>query len=865
MSNAKLTSPLYDHIEAAAIDAYVEGAAYTQRALAARIAAVTGEEVYPLARRLPPFLKRLEKRGQYVSQPAARGSKTGQATELTSPRGFNWSNLPFDAPALRHAVTAFLGDPKISQERKAAVRSALRLAFGLPTKCPDAAILSACSEVGAEDIYGLAGRAYECAEARGLSKQTAKNHRSSIRNLVRYAAEGRLIPMVFPTLRPDSPWAELQNEYLPLSSVGGTDDFILAMRTAWTNLQNAARLLFGEDTQFEALTREMAEQVVTHLLLTERRRAEGYQVRRLCRYLAEVYKVGPFVGDTELDRFTVSTPTGPRPALYIRGPNGEAADSDWEGLYEVLTTLAFSDSLIDFLKWYRRYVTLPSLEILFDPEFPPRRQRHKISERTSFERLLALRAILGAAIYRLPVGPEGKHVGLQLQAAKITPEVIFGDRFQELVQAILDWWKTRAEHLPDGAIGKGTSGSLRQIVINLGMFAFGHYERLRHRRKLRSATRTTSAGIEVVDAVAEEGVEKTPAETAAWDAYVYASQLADALTDLRKNQKGRSRKRRNEFRDIRRILKQTPPEYWIGIQEGMIELFRTAKSKGEDTSYAYHSLVLNAVTLGLLISTGCRIDELCLVRLDVQFQRAERMIALRAIDRKNTKPHTVLMHDAFLPDDLLDEYLERSRPWFIAGMPKPPEAGRRGRKKKRAPVKPHEFLLVSTSGRPFACIDETPDGKNRDAAELRRRAGQAGLRFQMQMAQMARTLKMSVPNTKYEFGPHSVRGACGYGMFLVYDEKAAAQYLGDTIDTALDAYSAIDGAHVDSSCLVGFQVRPSRPTHAAPVPAVPPKDYAAELKELTSDFKGGLLTREEFDRAKAALNQRYAAEEREAA
>lgn len=31
-----------------------------------------------------------------------------------------------------------------------------------------------------------------------------------------------------------------------------------------------------------------------------------------------------------------------------------------------------------------------------------------------------------------------------------------------------------------------------------------------------------------------------------------------------------------------------------------------------------------------------------------------------------------------------------------------------------------------------------------------------------------------------------------------------------------------------------------------------------ELKELTSDFKQGLITREEFDKAKAALNARFA-------
>lgn len=227
----------------------------------------------------------------------------------------------------------------------------------------------------------------------------------------------------------------------------------------------------------------------------------------------------------------------------------------------------------------------------------------------------------------------------------------------------------------------------------------------------------------------------------------------------------------------------------------------------------------------------------------------------------------MLIHEAFVPDDLLDEYLDRSRPWFIAGMPKSPSGGRPRRKKKRVPVGSHEFLLVSTSGRPYATITETPEGKGRDEAEIKRRVAQAATRFRTQIARVAKSLNMTLPTTRYEFGPHTVRGSCGYGMFLVYDEKAAAQYLGDTIDMVLEAYSAIDGAHVDSSCLVGFQVGPSRPTSAprALVPTAEPvtSDYAAEVKTLISDFKADLLTREEFDRAKAALNDRYSEDDPE--
>jgi integrase len=869
MSRARLISPIYDHIEAAAIKAFVNGESYTQRAIATRIAQVTGEDVQPVAQRLPAFLKQLAKRGHYASQPAACGSKTGSPGELTSPRAFNWSPLSFDAPALRHAVATFLADDEIPGYQKAALRSALRLLLDLPTKCADGVIHDACERYAPEELYGLHEQAFECATARGLETQTAKNHRTAIRGLKRYAAERRIIPLVFPELRPDSAWTELMDLYLPLSPIGRTEHFILTMRSAWRNLHSTACLLFGDEVQFEDLTREDGERLVTHILLTERRSAVGYNVRRLLQFLGDRFQEGPFSGASSRDRFTVFTPGGRRPALYLRGPAGEAADGDWDGLCDLLGRMGFPESLTDFLRWYREYVTLRALDMIGNPRFPARRERHRISDKTSFERLTALRALLGAATNELVVGPEGEMIGPRLAPNDLTPEVVFGVRFPELVQVMVDWWRARAEVLPEGALGRGTSGALRQMVINLGMFALGHYERLRHQRKLKSASRTTQSGIEVVDAMAEEGVPKTAAEVAAWDAYMHANKLADALTDLERDGRGRTRKRNNDFRDISEILKVTPPAYWIALQNGMVDLFREAKRTGRDGSYEYHSLVLNAVMLGLLISTGCRIEELCLVRLDVQFDRAARKIVLRAIDRKNAKRHTVLIHPAYLPDDLLDEYLERSRPWFLKGRPIPRKPGSwRPRKPKRSRVQPHSFLLVSTSGRPFACLSETKNGQNRNEGELKRRAGQAGRRFQAQMATMARRFDMPVPSNKYSFGPHSVRGSCGFGIFLLHDEKAAAQYLGDTIETVRAAYSAIDGAHVDSSGLVGFHVAPSSPSASpamlAPAasamtaaPSAIDADYASELKELVGELKAGLITRNEFDRAKASLNKRY--------
>lgn len=874
---AKLTAPIYHHLEAAAIDAFVGGKPYTQRALAARIADVTGEETYPVARRLPAFLNRLEARGMYESQPSPFGSKAGVPGELTSPRVLNWSGLPSNAPALTIALNAYLADEAVAGEKKAAARSAIRLSFDLPTKCPDTILVAACNSLAPDELYGLAERAYQLAIVRGLDKQTAKNHRSAIRALLRYAVRARLIPMVFPRLTHQSPWTERRDHYLPLAAVGRTDASILGFRSAWKELEATARSIFSEDVQFEDLTRANAEVIIGHLLLVQRQSAIAYKVRQLLIHIADTYREGPYMEQSASDLFTEVTPAGRAPALYLRGENGQAADSYPDQLFQILLDLGFDAGLVDFLRWYRLYVTLPPIAILNNPAFPPRRQRHMISDKTFFERLLALRALLGAAVKHLPIDTDGGCVGLGMSPGDVTAAVAFGSQFQRLINDIVKWWQARAATLPDGAIGKCTSGALRQIVINLGMFALGYYEHLRHQRKLVSARRISKGGIELVDARGEEGAEKTAEEAAAWDAYRFATTMADALTDLTADGRGRSRKRSNEFRDIRLILKHTPPAWWIALQNGMLERIREARSQRRNSGYAYHSLVLNAVTLGLLISTGCRIEELCLVRLDIQFDRKNRIIRLRAVDRKNAKPHNVLLHEAYLPDDLLDEYLNVSRPCFMrdlgANYSGPASAANsssatssegepaRGHRRPRPRVRPspsrHQFLLVSTSGRPFACLEERPDGSGRDERELKRRATQLGRRFQTQMAAVARSLEMTLPTRKYEFGPHAVRGACGYGIFLLHDGKAAAQYLGDTIDTALEAYSSIDGSHVDSSGLVGFNVAPPKPV--VPVATPVSNDYAGELKELTSDFKQGLITREEFDKAKTALNARFAA------
>jgi integrase len=821
--------PLYPALERAAIAAWSGEMAFTQRALAEAIAPELQLDPGRIAQALPQYLGVLSRDGVYVGQRARFGAKTHHS-QLTSPQCFNWSAVDPSDASLRSVVEPYLVDAGVSPQRKHALRSAIRFALELATKCSDAALLRACERVPAEDLYALPRRVYDAALSRPapLAKQTAKNHRSVIRAAMLWAGGRRLVPIVFPQIWLDDAWERDKDRFFPLEVTGPTSQKVASWRSAWSVFGQTFAAMHPElPNEIGAVSREIAENVIARMQTTDGRYAMGYQARGALRYLAAQHAAGPFVEASPVDAFRVPTPTGPRPALYLRSANGEAGDGDWNAFFALLAEHRLPDGLTEFLRWYRDYVTLPGMEIITRKDkFPPRRERTKLDENTLNERLPALRAFIGAAVYELKPAADAAPLGLTLDPTTLTPEELFGHRFSRILGAMVAWWNARALVLPQGAMGKSGSGALRQMVIALGMIALALYERLRHQRRLHIATDESASGMERVDWRQEEEAQKSPAEAAAWEAYRDSTRMADALAgDTRGRNKGKRKKRQNDFKNIRRIIQNTPPSYWIGLQRCLLEQMRRAKREREDRGYAYHNAVMNAFLLGALISTGCRIEELCHVRLDIQAKelRSTRIIRLRAVDRKNGKDHDVLVQPEFVPDDLLEEYLDRARPWFMAG--KPAEAAGRAKRpaswqavpRKRAAVARHEWLLVSTSGREFGCREETVEGGSRRKQSFKRRCAQAGQRFKVQMSAAARRAGMFLPGHRYEFGPHAVRGACGYGVFLMHGDQGiqkAAHYLGDEESTVREAYSSINGIHVDSSCLVGIDTRPQLSTSA---------------------------------------------------
>jgi integrase len=861
---AENTHPLYPALERAAIAAWSGELPFSQRALAEALAPELGEAPARIAQALPQYLDVLARAGVYASQRARFGAKTQGPGQLGSPHCFNWSPVPPCDATLRHVVAPFLADEHVAAHRKHAVRSALRFGLELPVKCTDDVLLKACDAVPAADLYALPGRVHDAARSRPepLSPQTAQNHRSAVRGAMRYAAERRLVPIIFPQLWSDDAWERDKDRWFPLEPNGPTAQKVMSWRSAWTVFGQTFAVMHPElPNELSSVTRDIAEAVITRMQVQDGRYAMGYQARAALRHLAARHGVGPFVEPSPLDSFVVQTPSGPRPALYLRGANGAAGDGDWDAFFGLLAEHGLPAELTEFLRWYREYVTLPGMEIITrKDQFPPRRERTLLDENTLNERIMALRAFLGAALYELKPAADAPALGLALDPATLTPEVLFGARFASILGAMVAWWNARAALLPRGAIGKSGSGALRQMVIGLGMVALALYERLRHQRRMHIATETTASGAERLDWREEEEAQKTAAEAAAWEAYRDASRMADALAGQSNGRsKGKRKKRSNDFKNLRRIVQNTPPSYWIDLLRSMVERVRKAKRDREDRGYEYHNNVLNAFLLGVLISTGCRIEELCHVRLDIQASdlRTLRIIRLRAVDRKNSKDHEVLVQTEYVPDDLLVEYLDRSRPWFIAGKPvenaKPRRCGRaKSTTPKRAAVKPHPWLFVSTSGREFGCPEETPDGAGRRKKAFKRRCAQAGLRFKVQMSAAAREVNMLLPGHRYEFGPHSVRGSCGFGVFLSHGAQAAAHYLGDEEDTVRDAYSSINGIHVDSSCLVGLDMGPQLNTRRQ-------SERGARLHGLVDALEGGALKGAEFLRAVADVMEGGAA------
>jgi len=804
-----------------------------------------------LARRLTPFLRRLRKRGIYTAQRAAYGSKGNEmvAERSTSPHTFNWSAMPSEGFTLADVAHAYLCAPTdvVNDNAKSAFRSSMRVLLDLPTKCPDSSILSAGKRHKVERLYFLPEQVYTLAtaEPNGLSPHTASNHRAALRAAMRFCAMRDLVSMVFPTIWPDDPWTEGENRYWPLSNSGRTPFNLLTFRTAYRAYRDGCCALFGAEVLPEVITAAQVSEVVRFVQYTQGRLQIGYNVSRALRDIAVRFNEGPLAGAAEQRAV----------APYLRGPNGESGEGSLSSFLSLLKSHEVPVQTRAFVRWYARYVTMSPLDILRSDRFPPRRSNQQLKAVTLQARISALRLMLGVAITRLG-----------FSAASLTPDVLFGTEFKRIIGEIERWWLDRAATLPVGYPGSAKAGGVRQHVINLGQLALTCYELERFRTGQLVANRQIKNG-ERIDVREEQFAEMSLSARRYWDAYRHASHVADALAGNAKGTKGkRGMDRINEMRDLKRMFRTTPPAWWISMLNALVAEVREAKRTGKCESMDYHNLVLNTFTLGAYISTGFRDGELCHVRFDIQFApdlRARRESTLRPIDRKNGKEHTARLHAEYVPDDILEEYLESSRPFFMA---------RRAKSMAKDPASDHPFLLVNTEGQPYGCVEEDLDGRGRDEMALKGRVGRHGQRFRQQFLRIAARLGMAVTGNRYEFSPHPIRNVCGYAIYHLLGETAAANYLGDEPAQVLKSYAAVDGLMVNSAAMTGMVVDEAlaakRSKKSADTPAMSPLsltstahngegDYEDEMDGLLRAYGGGAINAEELKLMMTRLRKRF--------
>lgn len=869
-----LRSDTYDRIEAVVIDAFAHGRAYTQRALARAMAQSFGVDENDAAERMVYYLRQLAERGIYEAQAGRFGSKGTQAKgSPTSPRWFNWSDVPVEQATLGHALEPYLNDVEVPEWRKVTVRKALRFKCGLPTQCGDTVLLAAAARIPGTKLYELP-QAVHAEAAERFQSQTAKNYRSAMTDVLAYAARRRLIPMVFPYFVVPDAWAEFTDRYFPLTDAGESPRYVKRHRNGMSYIRRAAVALYGDDVTPGDITRERAEEIAEYLGVTEGKRDAVLKARGTMRELAHTFQTGPFVEQAPTDQFLVRTRHGLRPVIYLRGADDACFAPGWEGFLQLLAACEFPNETIDYLRWYGVYITMSPRELMKRENrrrYPDRQDAHRLSPNSLARRIVALRAYLGAAVNVLGMKP-----------GALTPDVVFGTGFDEIAHTLADWWHDRREARRAEGGDTAIAGALGHYIVSVGMVCYTRYELLRFNRRLsvavieRMSASNPSDRTVRIDTVAEEGVAKTPQEQAAWDAYRQAYALENKLQAMVKEERGANQAGEPEFKDLKEMMANTPPQWFITILERCTARVREGIRKN-DQSMTHHKLVRDTVDLAFHISTGCRSEESCLIRVDTHLapeRLATRVVRLLAEERKNNREHEVLLQPAYLPDDILMYYLEHTRPYLMRDQYlRPHRVGGRGPKVTRPErVQDHPFFLVTTRGTAYGVLDlQDPE----QVLYLAQRAEAHGRNLTTFLAREAVRCKLKLPGRKYELGPHAIRGVFAYALYVMTrSAQMAAHYLGDQESTVASNYSAISGVHVDSSALIGFNVGPQvgaaslaadtsmRPTAATAAHVAGGHDageatYLAKMEALLSDRRSGFITQAQCVAMAAAYERQY--------
>jgi hypothetical protein len=697
----------------------------------------------------------------------------------------NRSELESDTASLADAVAAYLDAPETSGRQQREVLSALRAHLELENYSPRPQVLAACGEVPCRELHGFASVVQRSLVERGLSRKRARTMASAIRVALRWAAEQGRIPLLFENLL-DDPWTRAKNRWIPVRK-GKLDGASRATRhryrSDWALLGVAIRELYGPQVDPLSITAEMTDAAM--ILLKKRGRYDRARtVSSMLNWLGR-RGFGPRAGTV---------------AAYDGDPLLKGAGGDGCATYErFLAALDVNDlppQWRTFFEWYCDYSTLSWDQLAAREEngirrFPDRAPARKLGAATLHSRTKAVRWLLGIS---------KDFLGTDLSTLSL--ETAFSEQYLRRIFA--EGQRLYTLRYKAGELTSPYGTSLHLYVTGLGLIAEARYHLLRHQAGHEVALDTSRKRSRGIIAAQEEVETKTIQQERLWRGYLHSRQVAAILKE--QAEEFGPAANRNTVKDLAKIILLTPPDWYWDVHQAALELAR--RSLAEDgSSQDHHLLIRDVYVWCLLLSSGMRGHELANVRIDLQYPEHEwskgsgdRLIRIRKTDRKNSRAHTCVVRDLFLPGWLEAAYLQASRPWLMRKLEI--TGARWGLRRGLA----HHHLIVDNDGEALGCVAEREDRSGRDDRAIGTRVSWLRDVVKNRFGRIAWDIcGRECPAGDAEFTLHTIRNVMGYFLYQrakhtgdEHPAMAAANYLGDDPSMVQDVYGGIDGSLVAS-------------------------------------------------------------------
>jgi hypothetical protein len=696
-------------------------------------------------------------------------------------------------------LTAFCARRPFSEVRHRQVLGSVRAYLGLPERwrMHEEEIVAAAEALRAGDLQGLPDAIQRAARGAGKSAKTAETWASAVRSMLRWAAEQRLVPMIWAGQRA-GPWDRARNAWIPGGAgerSGVKASTRAAHRTAWQWLREAVQDLRGPEYLPGQLTAEDVQ-------------AARDWLRRRGRYdhAAAVSSALNFAG-----RRGYGPRAGHHPPASILLPVADT--KSYDAFIEALER-HLGGRWPEVFRWIGRWHTAQPSNLAIEglPERPPARQ---LSEGTLHGRAKGVRWILGLLmnqedswVSRSTADPDvTRHVDEQDDGrtpcpsnclCRLSPEQVFCLRatvegrvvgLEPVIALGERLWTWRYE---EGDLEAPVGSAIHGYVLAAGLIAEAIYRRIRHERGLKVAQLSAEQAAKKprwgLDPTVEEGAAKAPIEEALWEGYQLSRRVAGRLKAEARNYG--ENEGPNTRKDIRRIVAQTPFGWFHTVLQAYLRLARRSLETDAE-SREHHELVRDAFILALFASTLIRGEEAVHLRCDVHLppeafdpdHEKPIRIKLRSIDRKNGSRHTVQLFPDLMPAWLRAAYLGDSRPWLVRHLP----ADQR-----------HQHLLVDNAGRAFGCAGEDLDGRRRDSKkQIEKRVGALRELFKNHVGRVAwEHCGLECPTRDGDFTLHVVRNAGAAAIYATHGKTAAAQALGDSETSVTNHYGFLDGEQV---------------------------------------------------------------------